>query len=204
MKTIHIYLAGTIKKGKEEEHELTWTEQHKELLQNQLSCSVVFLNPAYRSDDLSDQVSVFGRDLFQVFSSNLVLVDARERRGLGVGAEMMFAKMHRIPVVSWLPNDSHYNREEIHFLGQTVKSWIHPFVFNLSDYLAPSLEDAASWIEKELLPDNVHIKGPESLREAMSHYLETQLKQDVSMDTLVSAHDHFQQKVTVLNEFSFF
>ena len=193
MKTINIYLAGTIKKGKEEEHELAWTEAHKELLQNQLSCNVVFLNPAHRSDDLSDQISVFGSDLFQVFSSNLVLVDARERRGLGVGAEMMFAKMHRIPVVSWLPQNSHYNRDEIHLLGQTVHSWIHPFVFNLSDYLAPSLEDAAHWIEKELLPDNIHIKGPESLREAMAHYLEAQLKHDTSMEVLVNAHDHFQK-----------
>ncbi|MDB6081124.1 MAG: hypothetical protein JWO53_396, partial [Chlamydiia bacterium] len=97
---ISIYLAGTIKKGKDEEHELCWTTEHKELLQKCCpNTELLFLDPATRSDDLSDQQSVFGRDMFQVFSSHLVLVDTRGRRGLGVGAEMMFAKMHQIPVV---------------------------------------------------------------------------------------------------------
>ena len=96
-RVISIYLAGTIKKGKEEDHEECWTVEHKKILQE--SCSQVellFLDPATRSDDLSDQKSVFGRDLFQVFSSDLVLVDTRGRRGLGVGAEMCFAKMNKV------------------------------------------------------------------------------------------------------------
>src|ERR1700722_9849273 len=142
-KHLYIYLAGTIKKSNEDQ-DLDWTQEEMILLKRSLSpVELTFLNPAMRSDDLSDQKSVFGRDLFQVYSSHIVLVDAREKRGLGVGAEMMFAKMNRIPVVAWLPEKTHYHRQKIHLLGQHVESWIHPFVFNLSDYLAPSLEQAA-------------------------------------------------------------
>ena len=49
--------------------------------------TLLCLNPALRTDDLSDEVSVFGRDMTQVFIADLVFIDARHRRGLGVGAE---------------------------------------------------------------------------------------------------------------------
>src|SRR5882672_8272072 len=108
MKTkIAIYLAGSIKKGHERSEETYWTEEDMSLLKMSLAkYEVSFLNPAFRTDDLSDMKSVFGRDMLQVFSSNVVFVDARDRRGLGVGAEMMFAKLNRIPVITWAPTNS--------------------------------------------------------------------------------------------------
>lgn len=191
-----IYLAGNIKKGKEDENELTWTEKDMEMLQRQIpSTKLTFLNPASRSDDLSDQKSVFGRDLFQVYSSHLVFVDARGKRGLGVGAEMMFAKMNRIPVIAWLPGNSHYHREHIHLLGQNINSWIHPFVFNLSDYLAADLIQAGHWIRDSLLANKVSIKGADSIKEAMNDYLENQLQQDCGMHEMVKASRHLLDKV---------
>ncbi len=194
-KKISIYLAGTIKKGKDEEHELCWTDEHKKILQEHCKgVELLFLDPQVRSDDLSDQWSVFGRDMFQVFSSDLVIADARGKRGLGVGAEMMFAKTQRIPLISWLPHHSYYHRKELHFLGQTVESWIHPFVFSLSDFLAPSLEDAARWIETELVTKKCTIKGPETMKSAMNHYLETQLQHDVGMKELVLSNQELTKK----------
>ncbi len=202
VKKIYIYLAGTIKKGKEEK-ELEWTQQDINLLHHYLSpLDVNFLNPATRSDDLSDQQSVFGRDLFQVYSSHFVLVDAREKRGLGVGAEMMFAKMNRIPVVAWLPHESHYHRQTIHYLGQEVKEWIHPFVFNLSDYLAPSLELAAKWIHDSFLKENQKIKGPDSVQQAMQHYLSSHLQRDHGMHQIVQTDDYFLNKINTILEHS--
>jgi nucleoside 2-deoxyribosyltransferase len=195
-KTIAIYLAGTIKKGKEEEHELCWTDEHKELLQKYCqNTQLLFLDPATRSDDLSDQKSVFGRDMCQVFASDLVIVDTRGRRGLGVGAEMMFAKMNKIPVISWLPVDSYYHRKECDLLGQKVNSWIHPFIYNLSDYMAPTLEKVASWIEAELLTDRYVIKGSEAMQDAMNHYLATQLQNDTGMQKLLTTHEYLSQKL---------
>lgn len=191
-----IYLSGNIKKGKEDENELSWTQEDMDMLQRQIpSVKLTFLNPASRSDDLSDQKSVFGRDLFQVYSSHLVFVDARGKRGLGVGAEMMFAKMHDIPVIAWLPENSHYHREHIHLLGQHVTSWIHPFVFNLSDYLAVDLMQAGCWINDFLLANKVSIKGPESIKEAMNYYLENQLQRDSGMHEMVQASSYLLDKV---------
>ncbi|NGX30968.1 MAG: hypothetical protein K940chlam8_00324 [Chlamydiae bacterium] len=107
---------------------------------------VHFLNPAIRTDDLSDQRSVFGRDMIQVFSADAVLVDARDRRGLGVGAEMMWGKMNRIPVVALAPLGSYYHKQSTSLLGVEVESWIHPFIEGLSDVIVESLEDAANWL----------------------------------------------------------
>lgn len=198
---IYIYLAGNIKKGKEDEEELVWTEEDRQILQHHLpQFKLIFLNPASRSDDLSDQKSVFGRDLFQVHSSNIVLVDARGKRGLGVGAEMMFAKMHGIPVISWLPEQSHYQRESIHLLGQYVESWIHPFVYNLSDFLATDLETAARWISESLAQGKVKIKDAKSIQDCMQYYLTTQLSDDQGMQTIVTKHEHFIHKLTLLDE----
>lgn len=197
---LYIYLAGTIKKGKEEK-ELEWTEKEMALLRQCLAPhQITFLNPATRSDDLSDQKSVFGRDLFQVYSSDLVLVDTREKRGLGVGSEMMFAKMKRIPVIAWLPEHSYYHRKSIQLLGKSVDDWIHPFIFNLSDYLAPSLEMAALWIEERLLKGNVEIKGPEAIQDSILYYLETQLQHDSGMRETVANVPAITQKMTQLQQ----
>lgn len=200
--TLYIYLAGNIKKGKEEENDLAWSDADKQLLHDALpSKTLVFLNPASRSDDLSDQKSVFGRDMFQVFSSSLVLVDARGKRGLGVGSEMMFAKLNQIPVVTWVPNPSHYHRPSLECLGQHITNWVHPFVYSLSDYIAPSLEAAADWMESTLSSPAFVSKGPESVRDAINHYLTTQLKNDHGMQELVASLPHFDEVIHSLNCF---
>ena len=93
-----VYLAGSIKKGHEPPTELFWTEVETDELKTALKdFDLSFLNPALRSDDLSIQSSVFGRDMLMVYCSDFVLVDVRQRRGLGVGSEMMWAKINRIP-----------------------------------------------------------------------------------------------------------
>lgn len=123
---ISIYLAGSIKKGHERADESFWTDADISFLRKDLSAyEVSFLNPAFRSDDLSDQRSVFGRDMTQVFCSDVVFVDARNRRGLGVGAEMMWAKFHKIPVITLAPVDSHYNKRKTTLLGIAVENWVH-------------------------------------------------------------------------------
>ena len=198
MQSLHIYLAGNIRKGPEESCEDVWTEGEMMFLEEHSQRELIFLNPASGSDDLSDQKSVFGRDLFQVYSSNLVLVDARSKRGLGVGAEMMFAKMNCIPVVAWLPYPSHYHRDSIHLLGQDVNAWIHPFVYNLCDFLAPSLQSAVEWMNTTLSSPAFRPKGPEVLTGAIRHYLSTQLPRDEGMRSLVASSPYYQGVVDTL------
>jgi transposase len=146
---ISIYLAGSIKKGHEREDELFWTDADMVFLRRALpEYEISFLNPAFRSDDLSDQRSVFGRDMTQVFCSDVVFVDARNRRGLGVGVEMMWAKFHKIPIFTLAPTDSHYNKSKTTLLDVAVENWVHPFVESLSDAIVENLSDGADWVRK--------------------------------------------------------
>ena len=127
-KSLSIYLAGNIKKNHENESQIFWSEEDRKILRQKLSpTELIFLNPAFRTDDLSDQKSVFGRDMMQVFCSDIILVDVRERRGLGVGAEMMWAKINKIPVVTLAPQESHYRKSKVNLLDVEVKKLGTPF-----------------------------------------------------------------------------
>lgn len=148
MKKIAIYLAGSIRKGHEATHDSFWTDIELNQIREHLpNYTISFLNPAFRTDDLSDQRSVFGRDMVQVFCSNFVFVDARERRGLGVGAEMMWAKVNRIPVVAWAPKNSHYHQSHTTLLSVSIQNFIHPFVESLSDQIVETVADGAAWMQ---------------------------------------------------------
>lgn len=193
---VAIYLAGSIKKGHEKSDESYWTEEDMRLLQKILHpFEVSFLNPAFRTDDLSDNRSVFGRDMTQVFCSDVVFVDARDRRGLGVGAEMMWAKLNKIPVVTWAPRNSHYHKDKTSILGVPIDNFIHPFVEELSDKLALSLEDGAEWIRAFLHGAFPSIKNFETIRSAMQYYKESQLDTDAPMQELLNSNEKLKQRM---------
>lgn len=195
---IAIYLAGSIKKAHENPNESFWTEEDLALLRKGLSqYEVVFLNPAFRTDDLSDQHSVFGRDMLQVASSDIVFVDARDRRGLGVGAEMMWAKFHQIPVVTWAPKNSHYHKSHTTVLGVAVADFIHPFVKALSDQIVEDLMKGAQWIEKTL-SSSAEIKGIASIHAAIHYYKVNQLHKDTPMQELLIAGDALTKRINEL------
>lgn len=185
MKKIGIYLAGSIKKSHERADESFWTNEDMDLLKKNLrEYEISFLNPGFRTDDLSDQVSVFGRDMLQVFISNLVLVDARDRRGLGVGAEMMWAKVNQIPVLTWAPKNSHYSKEHATILGQPVTNYVHPFVESLSDKIVDNLVEASQWVHFFVSNSKAEVKGIDFIGSAMQHYKDRQFHRDQPMKEL--------------------
>lgn len=196
---IAIYLAGKIQKAHEGANECYWTEKDLDQLKKNLPLyEITFLNPALRSDDLSDQKSVFGRDMLQVFCSDLVLADVRDRRGLGVGAEMMWAKLHKIPLIAWSPKDSHYNKSETILLDVPVKEWVHPFVHSLSDHIAETLEDAAQFVHRALTDTTLSIKGVDYIESAMQHYKKSQLPLDIPMKDLLASHEDLQDRLQLI------
>ncbi len=196
MKSISIYLAGNIQKGHEKESQIYWTSDDQEFLVGNLKdIDVSLLNPAIREDDLSDQHAVFGRDMMQVFCSDLVFVDARERRGLGVGAEMMWAKMNSIPVLTLASKDSHYCKSEVELLGKKVEGWIHPFVFSLSDCIVEDLHQAVAWIESFCIGDMRAIKGPEDICDAMKYYREKSFSKDSPMVSLAAMNGVLKNRI---------
>lgn len=197
-----IYLAGTIKKEHENPDESFWTEEDMRILSDHLpEYDVSYLNPALRSDDLSDQFSVFGRDMLQVFCSDIIFVDARERRGLGVGAEMMWAKLNKIPVVVWAPQDTHYHKSYATVLGVTVENYVHPFVANLGDAMVRDMVEGAHSIRalRSNLP--VGVKGREHIEAAMKHYQATQLEKDEPMQQIINAHDALKDRIQQLTSY---
>lgn len=186
MKQIAIYLAGSIKKGHETDP-FYWTDADLAVIKDNLNkFEISFLNPAFRTDDLSDQFSVFGRDMLQVCSSNVVFVDARDRRGLGVGAEMMWAKMHKIPVITLAPRNTHYRRDLTTILGVSVPNFVHPFVEALSDKIVDNLIEGSEWIAT-MLSHPKEIKDIKYIEAAMQHYRDTQLFQDKPMRELLNS-----------------
>jgi len=196
MKTkIAIYLAGSIQKGHERKDETYWTEADLQTIRNALPCEVSFLNPAFRTDDLSDERSIFGRDMLQVFSSDAVFVDARDRRGLGVGSEMMWAKFHKIPVVSWAPLETHYHKSHTTILGVEVDDFIHPFVAALSDRVVETVADGASWIWKMVSDPFFKAKGVDSIASAIQHYKNTQLESDLPMKELMACNEVLRERI---------
>ncbi len=190
-----IYLAGSIKKAHEPSNELFWTDLEMSVLRDALKeYEIAFLNPAHRTDDLSSQMSVFGRDMLMVYSSDFVLVDARQRRGLGVGSEMMWAKVNKIPVIAYAPRDSHYRWTKTTLLGVEVKDWVHPFVESLSDFIVDSLVDAAAWIQQYIQGAAFPIKGKEFIHQAMDHYRQTQYAYDLPMQDLVENSESLKHR----------
>lgn len=194
MNSLSIYLAGNIQKGHEKESQIFWSQADRDSIQKKLtSVDISFLNPAIRKDDLSDQMSVFGRDMTQVYLSDIVFVDARERRGLGVGAEMMWAKIHRIPILTLAPFDSHYRKSKVTLLGEDVENWVHPFIEGLSDAIVTDLSDACAWINR-FLEGKASIKDLCSIQGTMQRYKERRFSSDDPMKDLISKNSSLQKK----------
>jgi hypothetical protein len=204
---IAIYLAGSIKKEHHRSNETYWTQEDISFIQNALEhCELSFLNPSLRTDDLSDPYSVFGRDMLQVFSSNFVFVDARDRRGLGVGAEMLWAKMNTIPVISWVTKNSHYDKKQINVLGVPVANFVNPFVEALSDIIVENLADGCRWIDfvrsnpaaesqGVRCVNTYEIKGMHSIGAAMQYYKDRQLQHDGPMQELLRSSEELRQRL---------
>lgn len=187
MKKLAIYFAGTVQKD-HEVMESRWTQEDFQILEKTLAPQkLALLNPSLRNDDLCDQKSVFGRDMSQVFMADIVFVDARHRRGLGVGAEMMWAKFHAKPVIVLAPNETHYRKATTEILGIKINEYVHPFVQNLSDKIVSSVEEGAEWIQLYLEGATGMIKDLTTIYEAMRHYQHTQYNHDHPMREIVES-----------------
>jgi hypothetical protein len=178
MKTINIYPAGGVQKGENDEKKVSWTEEDMNIFRRKLApAKVNFIDPRYRNDNLNDSIAVFGRDLMAVKVSDFVVVDGRQKRGIGVGQEMLFAKMQGIPVITIAPKGGHYAKGKIYYLGQHVEEYIHPFVFATSDAIVENFEQAAEWI-KGFLEKPVKIKNSRIIEEAMDIYMKKYMDKD--------------------------
>ncbi len=135
-----IYLAGSVPKGNEEAKNFdNWRAKYQEILQKHFKA--IFVDPYNRSLDESDFLLVFGADCNHVKTSDLIIVNAETRMGVGTAQEMVIAKYFKKPVVTVLPKNTHHRRSNVVFGSRDVQDWIHPFLHTLSDFVIEKIED---------------------------------------------------------------
>ena len=111
---------------------------------------------------------------------------------------MTYAKINSIPVISISPVDSYYNKTDFEYLGQSIKHWIHPFIFELSDKIVSTVEGAAHLILNDYPFDQSTIKDEFLFFETIRHYIDTQLDRDVGMKELAYNNELIRAKIQAL------
>ncbi|WP_157563385.1 hypothetical protein [Micromonospora chokoriensis] len=136
MMLVSVYCSGSIIKGGGDQHRLCWTDvERKEVAGGAASCEVVFLNPDDPIPDAGNTLGQFGRDMYQVMIATAVIVDARVRRGIGIGVEMAAAVTLGTPVVVVAPRNSQYRSDVLEYRGVRVTDYVHPHVAALATHV---------------------------------------------------------------------
>jgi hypothetical protein len=203
MQSLFIYLSGTIKKSNDTDNPSEWTIAHLKLMQELFSkqgFKVHFLNPAARSNDLSDEFSLFGRDMLQTYLSDFVLADMREKRGIGVGYEIAFANFKNIPIVSWAKLNSHYRPLYCEILGQKLENFTHPFVSQPSKIVVENLDTAVDFIANYHPEPKKPLTRDDYPLTAILHYLATQFQKDKEMYELIENHSSLKGLIAEINK----
>jgi len=148
--SITIYLSGTIRKGAHDTRPdyLFWSDdEEKYISENIADCAPRMLNPAKTPIQRGDFRANFGCDLYLISISDVMMVDARHEKGVGVGAEMMYAHLFEIPVITICPPNSNYRRSFLpNVYGEDLHNWTHPFIDGLSDHIADNVQHAVAII----------------------------------------------------------
>jgi hypothetical protein len=176
-----VYCSGGIAKSTDTSHKLCWSDEEKAALRAGAEpASVTFLDPGDPLPELGDSTALFGRDMLQIQIADAVVVDARQRRGIGIGIEMLAARSFGTHLIAVVPPNSHYRREDLRFRGGSVAEYVHPHLVSLSNVVVDDFEKAGSWLRA-----NGSTPHEESAREvidtAIQAYRERLLSSDSSM-----------------------
>ncbi|MFE7439017.1 hypothetical protein ACFU7X_00875 [Streptomyces chartreusis] len=179
---LSVYCSGSIAKGTSDEKKSYWTEAEKELVRQWARpYDVAFLNPDDPIVDPENTLGQFGRDMYQVMIADAVIVDARERRGLGIGVELAAAVALGTPVIVVAPRNSKYRLDELSYRGVTVTDYIHPHVASLATYVVESFSDAGQALVKTVGEKRSPARRPQWLDPAITEYCDNVLRHDPPM-----------------------
>lgn len=130
---LSVYCSGSIMKGVSDENKLCWSDAERcEVSKGASPQEVVYLNPDDPITDPGNTLGQFGRDMYQVMKATAVIVDARERRGLGIGVEMAAAATLGTPVIVVTPRNSKYRSDVLEYRGAVIRDYVHPHVSSLA------------------------------------------------------------------------
>jgi hypothetical protein len=176
-----VYCSGSIQKGAADTRKLCWTDRERAAVAAGANpAEIHFLNPDDPAADLSDTAALFGRDMYQVKTADAVIVDARERRGIGIGIEMLASRVFASLLVVVAPRDSYYRKGSVSYRGSTVTDYVHPHIAILADGIVDTFEEAGAWLRDQ---KNAHktSKGIDAVHEAITSYRERMLPYDEPM-----------------------
>lgn len=171
---ILVYLSCTIRKGPTDTRGPEFfcgEEEIKRLLEPVVSSPVTLLDPAKTECRRNDIFANYGCDLHMISISNVVVVDARAEKGVGVGAELMYARERGVPVIAVCPPESNYRRSLVEDVcGEDLSDWIHPFIYGLSSVIVDDF-DAAGEVLEAIASGRISLPRVVDPNEAVSHYL---------------------------------
>lgn len=185
---VAIYCSGSIIKGDNDTTKQCWGKSEREQVSaGAKPMELCFLNPDDPVIDLSDVAALFGRDMFQIQSADFVIIDCRERRGIGVGVELLASRLFETPVIAVAPKNSCYRSDHIRYRGGAVDDYIHPHLAVLADAIVGDFVAAGTWIGAFLDASAApRSKSVDSLHDAISIYEERLLPSDRPMQELVA------------------
>lgn len=168
MKPISIFLSGSMsKKANFEGTNNTWSSSSALFLSSSLQFPVDIRNPISIDVDECDSRNRFLADIGMLLGCDLVIVEASEKRGIGVGVEMALARWFKIPLYVISPLNSHYNR-----ITSNMEHWIHPFILELADKVFDDMNTLVDYLNclhlNKRLPKNPGIDASDVLNRMMS------------------------------------
>ena len=154
--TIKICLIGSIPKGDHKRKSWTdWKIKYKEELSK--IEDVEFVDGDSWKEE-AEFLKLVGHDSHLIKISDIVIMNAEKKLGVGTAQEMLIAKYFSKPVITILPKDTHHRKSDIVFDGKNIEDWIHPFIRVMSDLVVESVGDAITWIEEYQNNPSIKIK----------------------------------------------
>lgn len=178
---VAIYCSGGIAKGTGDSSKLLWSKQfEEEFAETFRPYNPIFLRPSDPIPHLSNVQGLFGRDIAQIQNAQLIVVDARQRRGIGVGVEMLLSKIFGKYLLVICPHESHYRQKHIELRGQLVEDYLHPHIGVMADSIVEDFR-AAGAQAKRAIENKYKPKGIEVLDACEKEYFECIYADDVNM-----------------------
>lgn len=184
---VTVYCSGSIMKGKTDSKKLCWTDTEKvQVTQGAMPIQVRFLNPDDPSNNLHDEEAMFGRDMYQVQFADFVVVDARQRRGIGIGIEMIASRLLRTHLIVVAPRNTYYRQDRAEYRGGTVENYVHPHVALLADFIVDDFVSAGKTI-CHVLDKGVVPKDAQTVLSSIEAYKKRALKDDEPMKQIIAS-----------------
>ena len=178
-------------KGASDKGRLCWTDTEREQVRaGAAPAEVIFLNPDDPITDARNTLGQFGRDMFQVMTATAVVVDARERRGIGIGVEMAAAASLGTPIIVVAPPNTQYRQDSLRYRGAMVSDYVHPHVACLATSIVDDFIEAGKLVSKLSANYGVRFPRAEWLRSAIDEYRKNVLPGDPPMLSALAIIGH--------------